>query len=324
MTHPEPSEPRPRRGLRLLRWGVTVLVVAGGAALYGAAGLFEVAPDEETIVLRLGRYHRTEGPGLRWAAPFLEKTEQRRVTVTLEEEFGFRTVSAGPPVEYEERPKERRMLTTDENFVDVEFVVQYRIADLQKYMLRLADVREVVRDTAMSAVREVVAKHTIDQVLTEAKGLIEAESELLIQTLLDSYEAGLDIQNVQLQDVEPPDPVKNAFAEVVSAEQDRERLILEGRGYADQVVPRARGEAKQTLNEAEAYRQSRILEAEGEADRFLALLVEYRKAPEVTRERLYLETLQEILPGIDKVIIEEGQAERVLPYLPLPRRGRPQ
>lgn len=214
------------------------------------------------------------------------------------------------------------MLTGDENVVNAEFVLQYRIIDLRQHLFNVRDVDAVVRDVAQSAVREVIAKHPIDSILTEARGLIEEEAEFLIQTILDSYGAGVEIQNVQLQDVEPPAPVKDAFAEVASAEQDRERLILEAQGYADQIVPKARGEAKEILNQAEGYRQSRILEAQGRADRFEALLVEYRKAPEVTRERLYLETLQDVMPRVDKVIIEEGQADKVLPYLPLPRRGR--
>ena len=144
-----------------------------------------------------------------------------------------------------------------------------------------------------------------------------------MQELLDSYEAGVEIQNVLLQDVEAPEKVQDAFAEVVGAEQAREQTILEGQAYAEQVVPRARGAAQQVLNESEAYKQSRILEAEGEADRFLALLTEYRKAPAVTRERLYLEMLETVLPRVEKVIIEEGQAERLLPYLPIPRAERP-
>jgi membrane protease subunit HflK len=306
----------------MLRRFVVVLVLLGAAGLYVALGLYEVAPDEEAVVLRLGRYSRTEGPGLRWHLPVLEKFETRRVTVTLEEEFGFRTVSAGPPPEYEERPEESRMLTADENLVMVEFVLQYRIVDLAKYLFGVREVSEILRDVAESAVREVVAKGPIDDVLTEVKGPIEDESELLIQTLLDNYGAGIHVQNVQLQDVEPPDPVKEAFADVVGAEQDRERMILEAQGYADQVVPQARGEAKQLVNQAEAYRESLVLEARGRADRFLAVLTEYRKAPEVTRERLYLETLQEVLPRVETIILEEGQADKVLPYLPLSRRGK--
>jgi membrane protease subunit HflK len=272
------------------------------------------------VILRLGRYNRTEGPGLRWRLLLLEKMERRRVTVTKTEEFGFRAGALGPPPEYEDRPEERRMLTGDENVVSVEFVLQYRIIDLPKYLFSVQEVSEIIRDIAESAVREVVANRPIDAILTEARGPIEDEAKLLIQSLLDSYGAGIEVQNVQLQDVEPPDPVKDAFADVVTAKQDRERMILEAQGYADQVVPRARGKAKQLVNQAIGYRDSQILEARGRADRFLALFAEYRKAPEVTRERLYLETLDQILPRVEKVIIEESQAERVLPYFPLPRR----
>jgi membrane protease subunit HflK len=301
---------------------LAVLVLAALVGVYASVGFFEVAPDEQAVVLRLGRYARTVEPGLRWHPVLIEKVEKRRVTVTLEEEFGFRTVSAGPPPEYEERPEEKSMLTTDANVVNVEFVVQYRIADLPSYLFRVRDARDVIRDVAQSVVREVVAKHSVDGVLTEAKGPIEEEAERTMQAVLDSYEAGVEIQNVQLQDVAPPEPVRDAFAEVASAQQDRERLILEAQGYADQIVPQARGEAMRIVNEASAYREKRILEAQGETDRFNALLTEYRKAPEVTRERLYLETLQKILPGMEKVIIEEGQADKVLPYFPLPRRER--
>jgi membrane protease subunit HflK len=308
--------------MKLLRRFLVLLVLLGAVGVYGFFGLYEVAPDEQAVVLRLGRYNRTEGPGLRWRLPVLEKVETRRVTVTLEEEFGFRTVSPGPPAEYEDRPEESRMLTGDENLVMVEFVLQYRIVDLAKHLFGVREVSLIVRDVAESAVREVVAKGPIDAVLTEVKGPIETEAELLIQNLLDTYDAGIQVQNVQLQDVEPPDPVKDAFADVVSAEQDRERMILEAQGYADQVVPKARGEAKEVLNQAEGYRQSQILEAQGRADRFLSVLAEYRKAREVTRERLYLEMLDDVLPRVETVIIEEGQADKVLPYLPLSRKGK--
>jgi membrane protease subunit HflK len=308
--------------LKILRRLVVLLVLLGAVGVYVGAGFFEVAPDEEAVILRIGRYHRTEGPGLRWRLLVIEKVQKRRVTVTQTEEVGFRTTSPGPPPEYEERPEERRMLTGDENLVSVEFVLQYRIIDLPNYLFSVEEVSKIIRDVAESAVREVVANRPIDAILTEARGPIEAEAKLLIQTLLDGYGAGIDVQNIQLQDVEPPDPVKDAFADVVTAKQDRERMILEAQGYADQVVPQARGKAKELVNQATGYRDSKILEARGRADRFLALFAEYRKAPQVTRERLYLETLDQILPKVEKVIIEEGQADKLLPYLPLPRRGK--
>ena len=318
---PERSRTSP---LKTLRRFVIVLVLLGVSGLYTALGFFEVAPDEQAVVLRLGRYDRTVGPGLRWHLVGVEEIEKRRVTVTLEEEFGFRTVSPGPPPQYEDRPTESRMLTGDENLVNVEFVLQYRIVDLKSYLFKVEDVPQMVRDVGAAAVREIVAKHPIDDVLTQVKGPIEDEARELVQEILDAHGAGVDVQNIQLQDVEPPDPVKDAFADVVSAGQDRERKILEAEGYADQVVPRARGAAKELVNRAEGYRDSLILEAQGKAARFLALHAEYVKAPEVTRERLYLETLQEVLPRVEKVIIERAHADKVLPYLPLSRgRGTP-
>jgi membrane protease subunit HflK len=301
---------------------LAILAVLVAFSVYAAFGFYEVAPDEQAVVLRLGRYARTAGPGLQWHAALIEEVERRRVTVTLEEEFGYRTIDPGPPAVYEEQPDEKRMLSGDTNVVNVEFVLQYRISDLARYLFDVEDVPQVVRDVAEAVMREVVAQRPIDDVLTEVKGPIEDEAEQLIQQVLDSYGAGVSIQNVRLQDVEPPDEVKAAFADVVGAEQDRERLILEAQGYADEVVPKARGAAEATLNQAQAYQEAKVLRARGEAERFKALLTEYRKAPQVTRERLYLETLEEILPLMDKVIIEQDQGERVLPYLPLGRRGR--
>jgi membrane protease subunit HflK len=296
---------------------VLVLVLAGA---YVSMGFVQIEPDEQGVVLLLGRFVRTLEPGLRWHARWLEHVEKQRVTVTLEQEFGYRTVAPGPPPEYEDRPEEKRMLTGDANLADVEFVIQYRITDLAKYLFKVKDVPGVIRDVSQAAMREVVAKSPIDDVLTEVKGPIQDEARQRIQEVLDSYATGVLIQSVQLQDVEPPDPVKDAFADVASAEQDRESLILEAQGYADQVVPRARGEVQELLNQAQAYRETRVLVSRGEAKRFKAMLSEYERAPEVTRERLYLETLEAILPRMEKVIIEEGHSEKVLPYLPLGRK----
>ena len=298
---------------------VLLLGILGG--VYAWAGLFQVEPDEQAAVLLLGRYARTVEPGLRWHMLGLERVEKQRVTLTQELEFGYRTTSPGPPPEYEDRPEEKRMLTGDANLADVEFVIQYRIVNLADYLFRVKDVPQVIRDVSQAVMREVVAKSPIDDVLTAVKGPIQDEAQVRIQQVLDGYGAGVRIQSVQLQDVEPPGPVQDAFADVASAEQDRETLILEAQGYADQVVPRARGEAQELLNQARAYRETRVLVSRGKAKRFEALLTEYQRAPEVTRERLYLETLESILPRMDKVIIQEGQSEKVLPYLPIGRKG---
>ncbi len=287
---------------------------------YGWVGLYQVEPDEQAVVLRLGRYWVTQGPGLQWHAKWIDRLEIRPVTVTFREEFGYTT--SEPGVEYQDDPEQqRRMITGDTNLVNVQFVVQYRISNLKDYLLNVAASEVVIRDTAEAAIRAVIGGEPIDGVLTGLKAKIASDTQRQIQMILDEYGAGIDVRSVQLQDVQPPDPVKEAFAEVTSAEQDRERMVLEAQGYADKILPEARGAAAQVLNQAHAYKEARILRAQGQADSFNAVLTEYKKAKDVTRMRLYMETLEEILPRMDKVILEEGQGGNVLPYLPLGRRG---
>jgi membrane protease subunit HflK len=305
----------------LARFGV-LFVVLGAAGLYGFAGYYQVEADEEAVVLFLGRYARTAGPGPHLRLLGLETVERRRVIVERAE-FGFRTISSTAPQQYEERPREKRMITGDQNLVDVEFVVHYQIDDLRAYLFNADNVEALLRDLAQSAIRDVVAQRRIEAVLREERTQTAQETRDRTQELASQYGLGLRIQKVELQEVQAPAEVQNAFRDVASAEQDKERLILEAQGYADQVVPIARGEAEALVNQARAYRETRILEAQGEATRFTALFAEYEKAPEVTRQRLYIETLEEILPGMEKVIVEQGHAERVLPYLPLGPKGRP-
>ena len=306
--------------MKFARRFLYALVLLGAAGIYVAFGYFQVEPDEEVVVLRLGAYSRTLGKGPHWHALGIETVERRRIVVERQE-FGFRTISVGPPPQYEDRPEERMMLTGDTNLVDVQFVVRYRISKLSDYLFNVSDPEGVIRDAAQAAIREVVAQRPIDEVLTEARTAISLETGETLQAILDGYGLGVRILEIQLQEVEPPDTVKEAFRDVASAQQDRERAVLEAQGYRDQVVPRARGAKEAAINEAKGYREQRILRAQGEAERFSALLAEYRKAPGVTRERLYLETLERILPGMDKVIIEGGTGDNVLPYLPLGRKG---
>jgi membrane protease subunit HflK len=299
-----------------------LLILAAGLALWAVQGFYDVAPDEQAIVLRLGRYNRTADPGrLLWHAPGIDTVLKQRVTTTLREEFGYRTKSAEAGAGVEEHPEEKHMLTSDENLVVVDFVVQYRIGDLRDYLLNFRpDEREaVLRDAARSVVRAAVAQNPIDQVLT-ARGLIQDTARLQLQAALDGYRAGVRVENIQLQDVEAPEAVREAFADVASAQQDRERAVLEAQGYADKVVPEARGKSEEAINLAHAYHERRILEAQGETEGFRAVLGEYKKAPDVTRQRLYLETLETILPKMDKVILEKGATDKLLPYLPLGRR----
>jgi membrane protease subunit HflK len=302
-----------------------LLILAAGLALWASQGVYDVAPDEQAIVLRLGRYWRTVDPGrFHWHAPGIDVVLKQRVTTTLREEFGYRSKSATPEAGTEEHPEEKVMLTSDENLVDVDFVVQYRIGDLRDYLLNFRpDEREaILRDAARSVVRAAVAQNPIDQVLT-ARGLIQDTARQQLQTTLDGYGAGVRVENIQLQDVEAPEAVREAFADVASAQQDRERAVLEAQGYADKVVPEARGRSEEALNLAHAYHEKRILEAQGETAGFRAVLGEYKKSPEVTRQRLYLETLEAILPKMDKVILEKGTSDQLLPYLPLGRREVP-
>jgi len=308
--------------MRVLRI-LPVLILLAALGLWASTGFYDVAPDEQAVVLRLGRYVRTVEPGrFLWHARGLESVFKQRVTTTLREEFGYRTKSLGPPAEIEEHPEEKAMLTGDENLVDVDFVVQYRISDLRDWLfgIRSEERDGVIRDAARAAVRAVVARSPVDLVLTQ-RGPIQDEIRAQLQALLDEYHAGVHVQSVQLQDVDPPLAVREAFADVTSAAQDRERAVLEAQGYADKVVPEARGRAEEALNKARAYKEQRVLEAQGQVSKFSALLVEYQRAPAVTRERLYLETMEQILPGMDKVITEDGASDRVVPYLPLERRG---
>jgi len=298
-----------------------LLAAAVGSYLWFFA-FFDVGVDEQAVVLRLGRYHRTVGPGRLWIhLPPFERYARRAVTTTIDLEVGFRSVPGSDPPRYEDRPGEGQMLTGDENLVHVDFAVRYRISDLRSYLFELRDPEGAIRQAAMGAMRAAIAHRTVDQVLGALRGVVEENALELLGAWLSDYGAGVELMSVQLQDVEPPEAVRPAFTEVTNAEQERERLVMEARGYAEKVVPEARGRAQEIRNQARAYREERIQRARGEAGRFTALLEEYRRAPEVTRQRLYLETLEEVLPKVDKIVTEPGAADNVLPYLPLPQRG---
>ena len=293
--------------------GLVLVVVLVGAA--GYSGYVQIEPDEKAIVLRLGRYARPLEPGPAFFIPFLEKVERARVTIEREE-FGYSV--ANDDLESEERPEEKRMLTGDTNLVDVEFAVVWRIGELSQFRLRVKEVPTLIRAVAQASMRAVVARQSIDEILTTAKGPIESQTREQMQTILDGYSAGVSVDAIELRRVLPPQEVREAFRDVTSAEQEKSRLILEAQAYAESIVPRARGEAEALLNQARSYEERRVLASRGEAERFNALLVEYQKAPEVTRERLYIETLEAILPGMEKIIIDGDHADRVLPYLTIP------
>ncbi len=288
--------------------------------LWLASGLYSVAADEEAAVLRFGQYVETTGPGLNWHLPWpIESAEKLPVTRVQRLTIGFRSFGGGRTRKVDQ---ESLMLTADENIVDLSFVVQYKIKDLQHYLFDLANQTKTVRDAAESAMREVIGRTMIDDVLTTGKAKVEVEVQELIQSILDSYKAGISVTTVKLQDVQPPARVIREFKDVASAREDRERAKNEAQAYANDIIPKARGEAKKMVLDAEAYRTEKVDRAKGEAARFISILNAYKMAPDVTRKRLYLDTMQEVLAKVDKVIIDGAVADKVLPYLPLDQRHK--
>ena len=303
---------------RLGVWGLVLVAVV----IWLATGIYTVGPDEQGVVLRYGKISTVTGPGLNYHFPYpIETVFKPKVTEVKRVEVGFRTLDPGPPARYADRPQESLMLTGDENIVDVDLIVQYRIADAAKYLFRVKDPDGTVRKATEAAIREVVGSKIIDETLTTGKLQIQAETKVLIQQILERYDSGLLIMAVQLQDVNPPTQVQDAFIDVASAREDKNRIINEAQGYRNAIIPETRGKVSQILNAAEGYRAEKTRKATGDADRFKQILREYQKAKNVTRKRLYLETMEEILPGIKKVILDQGKGRGVLPILPLGDSG---
>ncbi len=312
------------------RWHINPYLLALVAlVLWSLSGIYIVAPDERGIVLRFGKVVRESEPGPHYHLPWpIEEVIRPSITAIRKEEIGFRTVAQGPPARYKDVPVEALMLTGDENIVSLDSIVQYKVrADASgptDFLFNVRDQQEMVRAAAEAAMREVIGRTDIDEALTEGKEQVQEEAQRVLQAILDHYASGLEVVTVKLQDVNPPEQVSDAFKDVISAQQDKERLINEARGYANDVVPRARGQAAQLINEAEAYREAKVRDAAGVAQRFTALQTEYAKAKDVTRRRLYLETMEAILPGMNKIIMDDAAAKQAVPYLPLdaymPRR----
>ena len=300
-------------GRALRRLTVLVAVLGGIAVWYFTLGHVTVNPGEHAVVLRLGAHVRTEktdGLKILVLPRPIERVENVRVVESRRREFG--DVDATDPAKL----AETAMQTSDNNIIHVEFVVQYRLRDAFDALYEVAGLEGLLADAAQAAMREVIGRSSADAIIAEQKDLIGLDVADLLQEILDGYESGVEIERVAIQDVQPPAGVRDAFDDVLAASQDRSRLINEAEAYANEVLPRARAEAAELVAAAEGYRDAKIAESDGEAQRFSALLVEYKKAPEITRKRLYLETMEVILPDVDKVIIEQGQTP-VLPYLPL-------
>jgi len=318
----EPQEsPEERVRSSVARTIANLTLLAASLAVLGAwayFGTYQLEPGQSAVILRLGKYVRTESqPGLRWhLPPPIEDHEIINVQSLDREEFGNR-----PGKEPSAEDKlEAAMQTSDANIVHLSFVVQYRIKDAFQARYRIADPRPVLRDAAQAAVRGVVGRNTIDDVLSEKRGIVEIETQDALQDTLDLYESGLAVLGVELQDVQPPESVRAAFDDVLGAKQDRDRAVNEAQGYANEVLPKSRARAVELVESARGYKGARVAEATGQASRFRAIAGEYQKAPEVVRTRLFLETMEDVLPAVRTVIIEPGTA--VMPYLPLDERAR--
>ncbi len=282
---------------------IILYVVLGAWILLSS--FYIVDADEQGVIKRFGKYNRTQKPGVHFKLPWpIEKVQKPKVTEVKRIEIGFRTIDPGPPASYKHLPEESLMLTGDLNIVSSEFIVQYRIKNAEEYLFNVKDVGTAIRDAAEAAKRQVVGDKEVDFVLTVGKAEIQEEVRSLLQKIMDSYGAGIHIVAVQLQDVEPPKPVIGAFKDVASAKEDRDKFINQAEAYRNEVIPTAQGEAKKLLNEAEAYRTEKINRAKGEADRFTMILDESKKSEDVTRKRLYLETMESVFSGMDKFIID--------------------
>jgi membrane protease subunit HflK len=299
--------------------GAWNIIIAGLLILLVWQSVFIVAPDEEGVVKRFGVPVRAAEPGPHFKIPFVETVLQPKVEKLYRVEIGFRTSQQG---RQQMVPQEALMLTGDMNILGIEFIVQYKIKEAREFLFNVADIHETIGKAAEASMREVVGKSKIDEALTTGKAVIQADTMVLLQTILDQYKSGVQIAAIQLQDVNPPDAVAAAFKDVTNAKEDREKLINQAQGYRNDIIPRAKGEAAELVNRARGFAQSRLNRAQGETNRFLATLKEYNQAKDVISKRIYIETLEEILPNVEKVIIDGKGGERVLPYLPLDRLSR--
>ena len=316
----------PGSGLPGPLFALIAIVAAAFIGFY--AFTFQVKPDEQGVVLRFGQYARTEDPGLhlRWPYPVeevrLPRVLQQRIT-----EIGTRPTTRGNIGTMRDHPEESLMVTGDENIVDVNFTVYWRIrpdADfktgrkgVEQYLFNIEDPQNTVKEVSESVMREVIGENQLQPILTEARQKIEQRVQKLIQDVLDYYGAGIRVDQVQLQKVDPPAEVIESFRNVQAARQDRDRLQNEAQTYANQKVPEARGAAERILLEAEGYKQQTVAEAVGQSARFLNVYEEYKKAPEVTRRRMFLETMERVMGNADKIIIDNKNGQGVVPFLPL-------
>jgi len=284
-----------------------------------ATSLFQIDPEEVGVITRFGKYIRSVDPGLNMKFPVIERLYKVAIERQQKEEFGFRTINPGIQSEYIKQgtADESLMLTGDLNLADVEWVVQYRIEDPYLFLFKVRSPVTTLRDISEASMRQIVGDRTVNEVLTVGRSEIANKVHLQMQELCSEYSLGIKIEQVVLQDVNPPDPVKDAFNAVNQAQQEKETLINQARSEYNKVIPRAEGQAEETIQKAEGYATERVNNALGEATRFTALYKEYIKAPEVTKRRLYLETMTDVIPRLGNKIITDEEGGNVLPLLQL-------
>ena len=307
-------------GLPKLRWLVLAALV-----VWGLSGIYIVQPDESGVVLRFGRYVRTEGPGPHIHLPYpIETVYRPKVTQVRQTAVGYRAQSVGGVFQQgrvQAVNEESAMLTGDENIINVQFNIQYQIKPdgAVDYLFNVIQPDQVVKRAAEASMREVIGKTTLDSALTGGRVQIQNDVADLLQRILDRYQVGVQVVAVQMQDVQPPQEVRDAFKDVASAREDKQRSINEAEAYRRDILPKAQGQASEMVNQAEAYRETRVRKAEGEAQRFLAMLTEYEKAQDVTKKRMMYEAFEDILskPGMEKLVLPSDAGSNVLPLLPL-------
>ena len=296
---------------------ILLLLALGMAAL---TSFYTVETDEVGVIRRFGKYQRTTQPGLHWKMPLgLEKLDKVKVRRNFKEEFGFRTLQAGIKTKYSTQSfdDESLMLTGDLNILDVTWIVQFKVKDPVQLLFNVRNPRETVRDLSESVMREVIGDSSVSEALTTRRVVINQEAKGKLQAILDIYKAGVHIEHVKLQDVDPPQKVQRSFNEVNEAKQEKEKVINQAREAKNKIIPEALGKAEKTVSEAEAYSLVRIKRSEGDAAKFLTTWKAYKFSKDITRKRMYLETLAEVIPQAGKIYVFEPKANSVLPLLKL-------
>lgn len=290
---------------------------------FAGTSFYTVGPDEVGVIRRFGKYSATTNPGLHWKLPFnIDKLDKVKVKRIFKEEFGFRTLQAGINTKYSSQNfnDESLMLTGDLNVLDVTWIVQFKIKDPVHLLFNIRSPRETVRDISEAVMRQVVGDSAVSEALTSRRVEINQEVQTKLQEILDRYQSGIQIETVKLQDVNPPNKVKPSFNEVNEAKQEREKVINQSWEAYNKVIPKAKGQASKTISEAEGYASARVSKAQGDASKFIETYAAYKDAKEVTRRRLYLETMEEIIPRAGKVFIFEPKANNALPFINLNER----